>query len=157
MVEFNNKVRAVVSDKWVNSVVNKILKELNRKGNVSIALIEDKEIKKINKKYRKKDEVTDVLSFSNLESEKLAIPEGADYLGEIIIGYEEMKRQSTEHGHSERRELLTLLIHGVLHLLGYEHEQGGEKAEVMRKKEVELLGMFKINNFRQRRTSLWLE
>jgi len=144
MVELNNKVKAMVSERWVNSVVNKILKESNRKGNISVALVSDKEIKRLNKKYRKKDEVTDVLSFSNLEGKKLAMPNGVDYLGEVIIGYGLMKQQSTEHGHSERRELLILLIHGILHLLGYKHEGGGEQAEAMREKENKLFKLFKL-------------
>ena len=141
MVELNNLTRAKISERWVIKTINEILKKLNKKGDVSLVLVGDREIKKLNKKYRQRNEVTDILSFSNLEGGELTMPKGENYLGEIIIGYEQAKRQARKQGHVVKRELLILLIHGVLHLLGYEHEGGGEQAEVMRKKEVELLGL----------------
>jgi len=143
MVEFNNKVGARVSRIWVVGIVSNILKKMSKSGDVSVALVDDKEIKKLNKRYRKKNAVTDVLSFSNLDGGRLIMPESNNYLGEVIIGYNQMKRQAKEQGCLERRELLILLIHGVLHLLGYDHEQGRREARVMREKEGELLGMFR--------------
>jgi len=140
MIEFNNKVKARVSEEWVGSVVGKVLKELKlSKMTVSIVLVGDREIKRLNKLYRKSDRVTDVLSFSNLEGKRLAIPGQEEYLGEVIIGYEQAGRQAREQGHSTKKELVVLLVHGILHLLKYEHERGGREAEVMRRKEAVLL------------------
>ena len=139
MIEFNNKVVARVSEKWVCAVVDKVLRELKKKGDVSVVFVGDGEIKELNKKYKKTNTVTDVLSFSNLEGGKMMMPKGEEFLGEVIIGYEQAKKQAQERGHSVKNELGILLIHGILHLLGYEHEGGGREAEVMRERERELL------------------
>lgn len=148
MVELNNKAGAKVSEKWVKLVVGKILKGLKKRGDVSVVLVGEREIKQLNKRYKlstssssveKKRDVTDVLSFSNLEGGKMIGPGEEKFLGEVIIGFKQAERQAREQGHSVRKELMILLVHGVLHLLSYEHEQGGKEAEVMRKKEAALL------------------
>lgn len=139
MVELNNKVGVRISDKWVTGVVDGVLGSLGRKGMVSVALVGDREIKRLNKKYRKRDGVTDVLAFSNLEGGKMVMPGKERYLGEVIIGGEQAKRQAKKQGHLVKKELMILLIHGVLHLLGYEHEFGGRGEQLMRRKEAELL------------------
>lgn len=89
---------------------------------LSVVLVSDKRIAEMNRKYRNKRGSTDVLSFSYDDSE---------YLGDIIISVETAKRQAEEMGHSLERELKVLLIHGFLHLLGYDHEtDNGEMREL---------------------------
>ncbi|NQU77898.1 rRNA maturation RNase YbeY [Candidatus Falkowbacteria bacterium] len=144
MVEFNNKVKAGVSQGWVKSVVARILRELKKKGDVSIALVGDKEITELNKKYRKRDEATDVLSFRESDGSEMVMPKKEEkFLGEVIIGYGQVKRQSREQGCSMRLEMIVLLVHGILHLLGYDHEKGEREAKIMQGEEQKLLNLFK--------------
>jgi probable rRNA maturation factor len=102
-------------------------------GEISIALVDNKKIKELNKKFRKKNEVTDVLSF----------PMDEEILGDIIISAERASSQSKDYGHSFKREICYLVTHGILHLLGYDHKTEGEKKE-MRKKEERILKELEI-------------
>jgi probable rRNA maturation factor len=107
MIEVNNQVKARISLQFIKGVLNKTLKKLKKKVNLSVALVDNKTIRRLNKKYRRIDKVTDVLSF--------------DY-GEIIICYPRAKKQAQKLKHSISQELKILLIHSLLHLLGYEHK-----------------------------------
>lgn len=86
----------------------------------SVVFVEDEEIHKMNKEYRGVDRITDVISFA-LEDNKDIEYDGIRVLGDIFICIPQMKRQATEYGHSEKRELAFLTVHGILHLLGYDH------------------------------------
>lgn len=97
----------------VASEVSNALK-LKRKHNISAAFISEKEMKKLNLHHRGKNSVTDVLSFT-LNNE--------DYFGEILLSYEQAKRQAKEMKHSVRDELTFLMVHGLLHVFGFDHEQ----------------------------------
>ena len=96
------------------------------RGRVSIALVSDQRIRALNRKYRKKDYATDVLSFANGTK---ALPPGTlpavvdGFLGEIVIARGVARRQARRAGHSELTELRVLALHGLLHLLGYDHER----------------------------------
>ena len=90
------------------------------RGRVGIALVSDRRIRALNRTYRRKDYATDVLSFRS-EPEPLALsPE--PFLGEIVIARGVARRQAREARHSELTELRVLALHGLLHLLGYDHE-----------------------------------
>lgn len=99
------------------------------KGRVSIVLANDKLVKELNAKYRGVDEPTDVLAFGFEEEEDL---------GEVIISIPTCLRQADEYGHSFEEELSLLLVHGVLHLLGYDHLEDNE-AKIMQEREREVL------------------
>jgi probable rRNA maturation factor len=114
-------------------VVQRIL-GLNKKMVVSLAVVAPKTIQRLNKTYRRKNKVTDVLSFTGSE----AIKDEEDYLGEIIICYEKVKAQALAAKHSEAQEFVTLFIHGLLHLLGFDHEIDSD-AVVMEKLEKKIL------------------
>jgi len=86
----------------------------------SIIFVEDDEIHRINKEYRGIDRVTDVISFAFEDSKDLEYND-IRLLGDIYICIPQMKRQAIEYGHSEKRELSFLSVHGLLHLLGYDH------------------------------------
>lgn len=86
----------------------------------SIIFVEDEEIHKMNKEYRGVDRVTDVISFA-LEDNEDIVYDDLRMLGDIFICIPQMKRQAVEYGHSEKRELSFLTVHGILHLLGYDH------------------------------------
>lgn len=110
---------------------------------VSISFVTDDTIAALNKKYRQKDEPTDVLSFECDSSEDegdFPQEEGQGFtLGDVIIAPDVAKRQTGEYGTSFEEEISLLLVHGLLHLCGYDHIED-EEAERMEELEAELLG-----------------
>jgi len=104
---------------------------------LSILLTDDEEMRSLNRDYRGKDKPTDVLSFSQTEGEFGEV--GGGVLGDIVISLDTARRQAEEKGHSFEKEIDVLLIHGALHLAGYDHERGKKEARAMRKKEREML------------------
>lgn len=101
---------------------------------VSVSFVDNKYIHKINKKYRHIDRPTDVISFAFLDTEgdydKILSTKGPVVLGDIYISIEKAKEQAEEYQHSLHRELCFLFVHGLLHLLGYDH-MNKEDEEVM--------------------------
>lgn len=126
---------------------------------ISVVLVENEEIKTINREHRKIDKVTDVLSFPMLD-----YPEGKVFkdtykdasfdssmmdgeelvLGDIVLSLEKAKEQSIEYGHPFKREIIYLVIHSVLHLLGYDHMKDKDKLK-MREREEYILSKFSLN------------
>ncbi|MBR0081171.1 MAG: rRNA maturation RNase YbeY [Clostridia bacterium] len=107
-----------------------------RRGDLCVQVDTPEHIQTLNRDFRHVDRVTDVLTFPAWEGED---PLGGDgYLGDIMICYERAKEQATEYGHSLARELAFLTVHGVLHLLGYDHMTGPEE-RVMREKQTAIL------------------
>lgn len=104
---------------------------------LSIVLCDDAFIRPLNASWRGKDSATDVLSFPQEEPEG-AVP-GAPALGDLVISAETAAAAAAQLGHSLEQELKVLLVHGVLHLIGHDHEQGGEQAARMRAEEARLL------------------
>lgn len=100
-----------------------------KSANVSIAFVGDRRMSSLNTRYRGMRATTDVLSFPGRENE----------LGEIIISVPQARRQASLYGQSLARELDLLVVHGLLHLIGYDHLRPKERARMTRK-EVELLG-----------------
>lgn len=111
---------------------------------VSVSFVSNDEIRAINRDYRDKDSVTDVISFALEEDEMNIIHEDAPRtLGDIIISTDRAREQSVDYGHSFRRELLFLSLHGFLHLLGYDHMETDEEA-VMNGTQEEILTAFGV-------------
>ena len=114
---------------YLNDVINHVIKKMDIKKSVfDIIFIDDEEMHKLNKEYRGIDKTTDVLSFA-LNDNKHINPI-INSLGDIFISIPKMKSQAKEYGHSEKRELSFLTIHGILHLLGYDHMEK-EDEEIM--------------------------
>lgn len=118
---------------------------------VSVLLINDRAMRVLNRQYRGKDKTTDVLSFPQLRYSAKRKALSARYynainaqrttpLGDIVINLHKAERQAKEYGVTFYREVERLLIHGLLHLIGYDHEKSGYEARKMRKLEEELLG-----------------
>lgn len=105
-------------------ILRQIVCQLPIKGAVTIKIADDEEVRKLNKKYRQKDYVTDVLSFPL--GEKLP---GGFYAGDIIICWTLVEKQARENNHSRQKEMLLLMIHGLLHLHGLDHEK--DKGEML--------------------------
>ena len=115
-----------------------------RDAEVSVSFVSNEEIKNINRDYRDKDSVTDVISFALEEDEVNIIPDDAPRtLGDIVISSDRAKEQAADYGHSYRRELLFLSLHGFLHLLGYDHMESDEEA-VMNGKQEEILNAYGV-------------
>ena len=113
-----------------------LLGELNRPdADVSVVLIDDAKMRPINAQWRNIDKPTDVLAFAQSDS----FSAQSHILGDVLISVETAARQAVEHGHSLERELTVLFVHGVLHLLGYDHIEDDE-AEEMEALERVLLG-----------------
>ena len=109
-----------------------ITRELGIAGDIVIKLGDKEEGRELNKKYRKKDYPTDVLSFPFNEE----LPEGY-YLGDIFIRFPVAKEQAQERQITIKEELLTLMIHGILHLSGYDHERDTGKMNELQEQLVE--------------------
>lgn len=95
----------------------------------SVILTDDEEVHYLNKTYRNIDRTTDVLSFAL--NDNGAFPGPINVLGDIFISIPKMKEQAIEYCHSEKRELSFLALHGLLHLLGYDHTKGPKEEEEM--------------------------
>lgn len=122
MIEINNRTKNKIDKKRIENVIKKFLvyyKKQNKE--VSVAFIGDAEMKKLNKVYRGKDKPTDVLSFDG---------EG-DFLGEIVIDYAQIKRQAVELKKSIKDELIFILVHGLLHLVGYNDETEKDRIKMI--------------------------
>lgn len=107
---------------------------------LSVAIIDDRSMRELNSRYRHVDAATDVLSFAAGTGDGFVTPPRATaHLGDVAISYDTAERQAREAGHDIEDELAHLLVHGILHILGYDHESTGE-ARAMREREEALLG-----------------
>ena len=132
---------------WMQQVIEKVLTVGNMPPNVEISLVitGQERIQELNRTYRGKDQPTDVLSFAmaeeKVEEEPVAFigpPDGLIHLGEVIISYPQAQLQATESQHSLQKEMAALIVHGILHILGYDHEKE-EMEPAMKAKESQIL------------------
>jgi len=120
MIEVNNLTANPVNKENLKRIAEKVLKgEKGGNKTISIALVGKIKIKELNRRYRKKDKATDVLSFLY------------DQGGEIVLCFEVIKKNARKFGLSAKTELLRSLIHGMLHLLGYDHEKSEKEEKKM--------------------------
>ena len=121
---------------YLNEVIEYTMKKLNVKDSVfDIIFIDDEKMHEMNKEYRGIDRTTDVLSFALNDNKH--IETAINSLGDIFISIPKMKSQAIEYGHSEKRELSFLTVHGLLHLLGYDHmNENDEKVMFGLQKEI---------------------
>ena len=125
------------------NLANKTFNHLKVKENylIDVSIVNNEEIHKINREYRNVDRPTDVISFAFLDDkdEILHLVDAPRSLGQIIISYQKAESQALEYGHSLKREMSFLFVHGLLHLLGYDH-MTKEDEEKMFKLQNEILG-----------------
>jgi len=143
-IEVNQRIGKNIPKKWLSQIVGQTLKVTKVKNaEISIAFVGDKEIKRLNKQYRGKDKVTDVLSFDYRNGlAQIKTQKSAEINGEIVICYPQALRQAKEHGRNVKQEIKTLLVHGLLHLCGYEHEKNARQAREMEKTQNKILAGF---------------
>lgn len=111
-------------------------------GEVNVVVGDDEMLQNLNREYRSKDAPTDVLAFSYIEGEEDIDTDDPDFaVGDIFISLDKASLQAESAGHSTARELAFLAIHGMLHLLGFDHLEDDETA-LMRKKELAVMELF---------------
>ena len=115
---------------------------IDEEAEVAVSFVDENEIQAINKAYRNKDAVTDVISFALEEGEDdFEMPDEPRVLGDIIICVKRALEQAEEYGHSFERELGFLSLHGLLHLLGYDHMNEADEARMFGRQD-EILDAF---------------
>jgi probable rRNA maturation factor len=150
-----------IEESWLQSVVERALIAQGVSSNVELGLViaSEERVQQLNRSYIGKNEPTDVLAFAMLPEQPaqeipgadfptfVMPPDGVRHLGEVIISYPQAVTQAEEHQHSVKREIAILVIHGVLHLLGYEHDKPALK-RLMTARETEIF------NYVERDTAL---
>lgn len=145
LISVNNKCKGTrISKKYLSDTILKILNILDIQKPIEISLLitNDKEMKSLNKKYREINNTTDVLSFNlfpepNKEpGSHFVLPPGKiQQTGEIVISGEQAQKQAQERGAGLKDELQVLIVHGILHILGYDHETAIERRTMLRKEK----------------------
>ncbi|MBQ5369832.1 MAG: rRNA maturation RNase YbeY [Peptococcaceae bacterium] len=139
----NEQDKIEIPAEWeekINQVAAICLREeqLPEDVEVDLLFVDNEAIREINLEYRDKDSATDVLSFPMYEPDEEIDDEEEVLLGDIVISLERAQEQCEEYGHSLEREVMYLLVHGLLHLAGYDHMEEEDK-KVMRAQEEKLL------------------
>ncbi len=138
--EIFNETNEIIDIEEEINFINYALEYNKLKGVIfNVIFVDDETIKKINKEYRGIDKETDVISFALEDNKDIELKVGR-LLGDIYISVSKMKKQAKEYGHSEKREMCFLTIHGLLHLLGYDHMTKEEEEIMFRKQEMILDG-----------------
>ncbi len=128
-VLFDNGLEDCLDADWLKAIAGQALTAQGAESGTEMGLVIASldRVQELNKAYLRKDEPTDVLAFGLLpeaaEEQPFALPpDGIKHLGEVIIAYPQAVKQAREHHHSLKREVAILIVHGILHLLGYDHD-----------------------------------
>lgn len=134
----HSKVEQRIPARFVKNILETAANYFKRpaKGSLSVIFISNKEMRVLNRTYRGKDKVTNVLSFSNTTPNSKLVIHNSQDLGDIFICYSEAKREAKKYHFTLRQELDRLLVHGFLHLMGYDHvtEREAKKMEKLEQK-----------------------
>ncbi|MBU3965516.1 rRNA maturation RNase YbeY [Patescibacteria group bacterium] len=141
MLLVKNLTRRKFDKRFLLKAEKRCLREIGIKNKTEISLVicGKKKIRNINRLYRKKDKITDVLSFGDQKPDFIAAPDGTLRLGEIFICYPVAEKQARQYGYSAKEEMARLLIHGILHLAGYDHEKSAREAKKMFKLQEKII------------------
>ena len=143
-ISIDKEFKIYIKSIWLRKIAKIVIATENigtTRLEMSLVITGDEQIHQLNLKYLKEDRPTDVLSFPMNEYPKKLFTPGVDdviHLGDVIISYSTAVRQAEEHNHSVNREIIILLIHGILHLLGYDHDIPARK-QVMNARETVIL------------------
>ncbi len=124
-----------VDEKFLKKISEKIFKKEKKTLELSIALVNPERIRRLNKKYRGKNKTTDILSFLYDGSGEINKFDSSASAAEIIICPRQVRQNAKKLGEVFKRELAAVLIHGILHLLGQDHEASEKKAQKMKRKQ----------------------
>ena len=134
-------------DRLPAHLIDSELAEMESRGALSVSLVSNQKIRALNKKWRQKESATDVLSFSLAVEDPdafkfaMAVPEMPIELGDVIISAPRALSQSIEYGHSFERELYFLFVHGLLHVLGFDHMTKKDEKEMFARQDEILLAV----------------
>ena len=133
-VRADRAYRRYIEPRRLREAALKTLEHENVSGRVelTIAITGDDQVRALNRQYRSVDAPTDVLAFGQATAEArfAAAPDTPAYLGDVVISYPRAETQATSGGHSAMDELVLLVVHGVLHLLGHDHATRGQKRKM---------------------------
>lgn len=141
MIEINNLTTVEVSEVLIKKIIEAVLKgeRADLGAGVSVAFVGPGRMRKLNKTYRKKNRVTDVLSFAGskvgFQKFKIGPIQKMEGIGEMVVCFREVAKNAKKDSKSFEDELKHIIIHGVLHLLGYDHEKSEAEAKKMEEKE----------------------
>jgi probable rRNA maturation factor len=148
-ISVEQKLKVSLEESWLQRIAARTLEAegILSPAEMGLVITDSKAIQKLNRTYRGEDKPTDVLAFhmipgTSQESELRFIgpPDGIHHLGEVVISYPQAVQQAQEQGHGVAQELALLIVHGILHLLGYDHELPEEEKQ-MKARENEILEM----------------
>lgn len=136
MIEINNLTTNSVDEKLVQRTAEAVLTGENKAGfNLSIAFVGPSRMRQLNKKYLGRNRTTDVLAFPEPKLNVKAPVSLSRNLGEVVVSLRDVKKNAKRYKVSFEQELVKITIHGILHLMGYEHEKSDQEAERMLKKQ----------------------
>lgn len=147
MVEIYDLTRNKLLKKYFKDIKKYYLKtletlELKDDFDASLIIVGKRKIRTINRDYRNKDKETDVISFANIDSNDYDFLDERINLGDIFINVDRVYSQAKKYEHSEKREFIFLFVHGLLHLLGYDHMEKNDE-EIMFKLQDKIVGNLK--------------
>ncbi len=160
LIQIDERFQGYVEEAWLKAAVRATLQACERDQlSVSILVVDDDELRRYNRVYRQQDAPTDVLSFAVQEGstlvaempEALAAEVNAE-LGDLLLAFPYASRQAQRFGHSLAAELKLLVVHGTLHLLGYDHDTETKQADMWRK-QTEILNSLSDEDLTPRLTT----
>ena len=140
-IQIAPRFRAEVDEGDLRRVAAEVLRqeEVAEQTELSLIVTDDEALRELNRRFRGVDAPTDVLAFgAGTEEHFVSAPESPPYLGDVVISYQRALAQAEELGHAVAEELKLLVIHGILHLLGYDHQEEAD-ARKMREREERIL------------------
>ena len=146
-IQIDEPFQEFLKEEWLRHVIESTILSQTIDSEVELGLLitDDTTVKELNRTYRGVDESTDVLSFALTEDTPdadspsfVTPPDGMLHLGEVIVSYPRAVKQAEEHNHGTDREIALLVVHGTLHLLGYDHDEPAREQE-MRELEAKIL------------------
>ena len=141
-VSIEPKLNDSLDENWLQKIAIETLKAegITSSAEMGLVITDSKTIQKLNRTYRDVDKPTDVLAFHMIpgisqepEQPFVRPPDGINHLGEVVISYPQAVKQAPEQGHDVTQELALLIVHGILHLLGYDHELPDEEKQMKAK------------------------
>ena len=144
----NEGLAGCLEESWLEEVARQtlVIQGVESRVELGLVIVGQAKVRQLNLSYLGKDETTDVLTFALLSEQSgdvstpfVVPPDGMQHLGEVIVSYPQAVIQAEKHRHSVKREVAFLIIHGILHLLGYDHDKLELERE-MRTREREILG-----------------
>lgn len=136
-IQIDDRFQENLNKTWLSKIVEHCLKikRFDYEVELSLLITGDETIRDLNQRYRGIDETTDVLSFALTEegsdvSQFIVPPDDIIHLGEVIISYPRAVMQAEKAGHGKEKEMALLIVHGILHLLGYDHDEPDREIEM---------------------------